>query len=101
MKVQVLYLDKLGQLALRNDDHNLAMNAFQRAYEMSIYACGYNAPLTLKQKDMYENPPTSVNDLLSRYQTTAHQMKDKSEIIISEDATVDVEKDTIIDDWLC
>ena len=85
---KVLYLDKLGQLAVRCDDHKLAVDAFRRAYEMSCCACGREAPITLKQKDMFENPPLSIADLLSRY-PTIHDEQEKYSNTRADD-----------DDWL-
>ena len=76
---KVLYLDKLGQIAVRLGEHELAKNSFRRAYEMSIGACGVSTPITLKQKDMYENTPLTVEDLMTRYPTNNEEEDDQDE----------------------
>ena len=38
-----------------------------------------------RQKDMYENPPSSIADLLSRYQTTIHEEEDEDNVDVDND----------------
>lgn len=64
---KVLYLDKLGQLAVSAGDIAFANEAFRQAYEMSVIACGSDVPLTIMLRTLYENTPHSVEALKMHY----------------------------------
>jgi SET and MYND domain-containing protein len=64
---KVLYLDKLGQLAVSAGDIAFANEAFRQAYEMSVVACGSDVPLTMKLRALYENTPQNVEALKMHY----------------------------------
>lgn len=67
---KVLYLDKLGQLAVSAGDILLANESFRRAYEMSVVACGREVPLTMKLRSLYEKTPQTVSELKVHYPDT-------------------------------
>ena len=71
---KVLYYDRLGQLAVAAGELELATVNFQKAYEMSCYACGENNPCTLQIKELILQSPTNLNDLVLHYQRSGRQM---------------------------
>jgi hypothetical protein len=66
---KVVYLDRLGQLAVAIGDAALAKEAYNGAYQQSILSCGLDVPATLAVKALATQPPANMSELLEHYRS--------------------------------
>lgn len=87
---KVVYLDKLGQLALANKSFSLSQQYFCRAFEHSCLCSGppTSVPATASIHKLVLSPPTSLAELVAHY-TSRGAAGDEED----EDEWEDVEED--------